>query len=151
MSRARTTQIGVSLTTRSWVVPLEWLYHTTAAMRETEMQKYLQRHLHSHQSVTAKEKAHVHQSVRSLLGSANEEILKLAEDVYHGQYQVVPSILPCQCYGQLRGDLHRELCQWMMRASLHNTTGSDQSLSRGRVWTWACSQSQAQSPLAETS
>ena len=99
----------------------------------------------------AKEMAPVHPLVRSLLGSANEEILKLAKDVYCWWYQVPLSILPWQCQDQLMRDLHRELGQWIMRAGLCITTGSDQSLSRGTAHSWAHSQSQAWSPLAETS
>ena len=41
----------------------------------------------------AKEIAPVHLSVRSLLGSTNDEILEVAKDVYHGWYQVAPSVL----------------------------------------------------------
>ena len=86
---------------------LECQIHNAVTMRKSELQQCLQRCLYSHQSVTSKETAPVHQSVRSLLGSANEEILKLAEDVYCGWYQVVPSVLTHQCQDQLMGDLHR--------------------------------------------
>ena len=127
------------------------LFHNAVVMRKREMQQHLQRHPHSHQSKMAKKMAPVHPSVRSLLGSADEEMLKLAKDVYHGWYQVVPSVIPHQCQDQLMGDLHRESGQQMMRGGLCVNTGLDQSLSRGRVCSWACSQSQTWSPLAETS
>ena len=78
----------------------------------------------------AEEMAPVHPSVRHLLGWVDEKILKLAECVYHRQYQVASSILPHQCQDQLMGGLHRELGQWMMRAGLCITTASDQFLSR---------------------
>ena len=57
----------------------------------------------SHQTAMAKETALVCPSVRSLLGCTNDEILEVAEDVYQWWYQVVLSILPCQCQDQLMG------------------------------------------------
>ena len=72
---------------------LECLLHNVVTMRKREIQWQLHRCPHSNQSVTAKETAPVHLSVRSLRGSANEKIPNLAEDVYCRQYQVVPSFL----------------------------------------------------------
>ena len=60
---------------------LEWLFHKVATMRKREMQQYLQRCLHSHQSMTAEETAPVNPFVRSLLGSTNDEVLEVAEEV----------------------------------------------------------------------
>ena len=80
--------------------------------------------------------------------------LEVAKDVYHGWYQVVLSILPCQCQDQLMGDLHNELDQWLWRAGLYSTTSSGRSLSRGRTCShapqWVWSSSWAWSPSSET-
>ena len=129
----------------------ECLFHNMAVMKIREMQWHLQRWPYSHQSMTAEKTFPVYLSVKNLLGSANEEILKLGKDVYCEWYQVGTSILPCWHQDQLVGDLLRELDQWMMRASFHITTGSDHTLSRDRTCFWACSQPWAWSPLEETS
>ena len=72
-------------------------------------------------------------SVWGLLDSTDEEILEVAEDVHHGWYQVVLSILPCRHQDQLMGDLHNELGWWLWRAGLCGTTSSGRSQSRGRA------------------
>ena len=92
-------------------------------MRRGEMQHPLQRCSHTHESMVAKEMAPFHPLVRSLLGLAEEEIIKLAEDIYCGQYQMVPSILPWWYQDQLMEDLHRKLGKQMRRARLCATTG----------------------------
>ena len=57
-------------------------------------------------TTTAKEMVPNHPSVRSLLGSMDEEILKLAEEVYWGQCGAVPSILTHQHQDQFMDELH---------------------------------------------
>ena len=95
---------------------LECLFHNVVAMRKREMQQHLQRCPHSHQSIMTKEMAPTHLSMRSLLGSTNDEILEVAEEVYHGQYGVVPSILPHQHQDHFMAELHEELGQCLIKA-----------------------------------
>ena len=48
-------------------------------------------------------------SVSVLLGSMCEDILGVAEDTYHGQYQLALSIFTRQCQDLLMQDLNDEL------------------------------------------
>ena len=75
-----------------------------------------------HPATMAGDMAPVQSSVWILLGSMNEDILRLAEDIYCGQYQLALSILTCQHYDLLMQDLHDELDWWLIRAGLHSTT-----------------------------
>ena len=91
-----------------------------------------------------------HPSLRTLLGSTDQEILDVAEQVYKGLYEVAPSILPCRQQDQFMAELHGELGQCLVRAGLQGVTGTAQSLSRERRHLWACSSSQARSPSVES-
>ena len=98
----------------------------------------------------AKEIALEHLSLRTLLGSTDQEILDVTEQVYRGQYQVAPSILPHRCLDQFLAELHKELGQCLVRARLGSVMGTAQILSRGRRHSWAHSSSQAKSPSAKS-
>ena len=91
-----------------------------------------------------------HPSVRSLLGSTDQEILDVVEWVYRGQYEVAPSILPHRCQDQFMAKLHEEWGQHLVRAGLWSGTGKAQSLSRGEGALTAHSSCQARSPSAES-
>ena len=64
---------------------LEHLFHNAATIWNKEQQQHAQRCPHSHQTAKAEEMAPEQPSVRSLLGSTDEEILVIAEKVYWGQ------------------------------------------------------------------
>ena len=125
---------------------LEWLFHNVVAMRNREMQQHLQRCPHS----PSVHDGPIHPSMRSLLGLANEEILEVAEVVYHGWYGVALSILPHWCQDQFMADLDEELGQHLIRAGLHGTMRTVSSLSRGRRCCHTHSSSQAQLPSLST-
>ena len=80
----------------------------------------------------AKERALEDPSVRTLLGSTDWEILNVAEQVYRGQYEVVPSVLLHRHQDQFMAKLHEELGQCLVRAGLWSVMGAAQSLSRER-------------------
>ena len=59
-----------------------------------------------------------HPSVRTLLGSTDQEILDVAEHVYQGQYKVALSMLPRRLQDQFMAKLHEELSKQLVRANL---------------------------------
>ena len=73
----------------------------------------------------------------------------MAECVYQGQYEAVPSILPCKCQDQFMTELHKELGQCLLRAQLQSAMETAQSLCRGRKHFQAPSSSHNRSPSAE--
>ena len=73
---------------------------------------------HSHQTAMTEETAPEQPSVRSLLGSTDEEILEIAVQMYQGQYEAVPSILPCQYKEPFLAELHKDLGWYLRRAGL---------------------------------
>ena len=66
----------------------------------------------------AEEMAPDHPSIGTLLGSTDQEILDVAEQVYWGEYMLVPSKLPCPQQEEYIAELHLELSQCMVRAGL---------------------------------
>ena len=98
----------------------------------------------------AEETAPEHPSVRTLLGSTDQEILDVMEQVYRGQYEVVSSIQFCRHQDQFMGKLHEEQGQHMVRAGLCGVMVTAHFLSRGRRHPQAHSSSQARLPLAES-
>ena len=86
---------------------------------------------HQQQTNTAKAVAPGHPSVRTLLGSTNQEILDVVEWVYRRQYKVVPRILPHRLQDQFMVKLHEELGQCLVRTSLQSVTATALSLSEG--------------------
>ena len=145
-NRVSTTQTGVLLTTRSggcsfWndCSTTWWLWgggRCSTIWRDAPTPT---------NPLMAKEMAPFHPLVRSLLGLAEEEILKLAEDISCGQYWVVPSILPWLYQDQLMEDLHRELGQ-----QLCATTGQTGPCPRAGGIPRHALKSSAWSPLSET-
>ena len=69
---------------------------------------------------------------------------------YQGQYEVAPSILPCQHQDQFMAELHKELSQCLVRAGLCGATGTAWSLSRGTRCSCAYLSSWARSPSVES-
>ena len=49
------------------------------------------------QTDMAKEMAQEHPSIRIPVGSTDQKILDVMEQVYRGQYEVAPTVLPCRC------------------------------------------------------
>ena len=80
-----------------------------------------------------------HPSVRILLEPRDQEILDVVEQVYRGQYEVGPSILPQRCKDEFMAKLHEELGQHLVKAGLSDAMGTAQSLSRERRYLCACS------------
>ena len=56
----------------------------------------------------------------------------MAEQVYRGHYEPAQSVLPCQQQDQFLAKLHEEFGQCLVRARLHGTMGTAQSLSQGK-------------------
>ena len=125
---------------------LEHLFHNAATMRRREWQQHTWRCSHSHQIATAKGMAPEHPLVRSLLGSMDDNILEIAEQVFWGQYEVALSSLLHRHQEQLMTELHDELGQCLTRAGLWEAPGIGRFLSRGRRCSHACSSSQSQLP-----
>ena len=80
----------------------------------------------------AEEMAPAHPSVRTYLGSTDQEILDIVEWVYRRQYEVVPSVLPCRFQDQSMAKLHEEIDKHLVWASLQSAMATALSLSRGR-------------------
>ena len=127
---------------------VEWMFHVVAAMRRREIQCHMRSCPHSHQSMMAKETAPFHPSVKSLLELTEDEILGTAEEVYHGWYEVLSSILPQWHQDELMVELHEELGQHLTRAGLQDIMA--RSLSKGRRHSHAGSLSWAPSPSVES-
>ena len=111
---------------------LEHLFYDVTAMQGREGQWHMQRHPNLQQTAMIKEMAPEHPSGRTLLESTDQEILDVFEQVYRGQYEVVPSILPHRCQDQFITKLHEELGQCLVRAGLSIVMGTAHSLYRGR-------------------
>ena len=132
---------------------LEWLFCTASTMRKMEQQCFRQSCYP--QAIAAVDNDPMQPSVWILLGSMNEDNLRVAKDIYHGQYLLALSILTCQCHNLLVQNLYNELDWMLVRADFHSTTCSGRSQSTGRVHShappWTPSSSQAQSQSPETS
>ena len=74
---------------------LEHLLHNVVAMWRKEWEWHLRMGHHSQQTAMAEEMASEHPSIRTLLGSPNQEILGVAEQVYMGYYELAPSVFTC--------------------------------------------------------
>ena len=142
---------------------LKCLFCTTSAMKKREQQHFRWRD--PHQATAAGDTAPMQPSVWILLGYMKEDILKVAEDIYHGQFQLALSILTCWHHDLLMQDLHNQLDQWKVRTGLcgasqtapwcwQSATCSGRSQSWGRApfhaHPWAPSSSQAQPPSQQT-
>ena len=77
-----------------------------------------------------KKTASEHPSVRTLLGSTDQEILDVAGCVSQGQYKVAPSVVPRRLKDQFMAELHKELSKWLVRAILQSAMATAWSLSR---------------------
>ena len=87
--------LGQRTTHQEWgLFLLEHLLHNVAAMQMKEWERTTRRQPHAQQSEMAKEIAPAHPSIRTLPGSTNMEILDFTEQVYWGEYVLVPSELP---------------------------------------------------------
>ena len=122
---------------------LEHLFHNATAIRKRKQQWHAWRCQHFLQTAMAEEMAPEHPSIRSLLGSTDDEILEIAEQVYWGQYEAVSSILPHWHQEQFMAELYEELGQNLTRAGLWEATRTGRSPSRGRRCSCAYSLSQA--------
>ena len=74
-----------------------------------------------HLTPLAKDMAPKQPSVQALLGSRGKDILEVAEDIYHGLYQLAPSNFSHQYLDLLMQELHDDLDQRLVRAGLHST------------------------------
>ena len=110
---------------------MEWLFHTAATMQRKEQQCDRQRC--PHQATVAKEMVPEQLSVQAILGSVDKDILEVAEDIYHSQYQLAPSIFTHQHLDLLMQELHKKLDQRLVRTGLCSTTCSGRFPSRGRA------------------
>ena len=132
---------------------LEWLFYTTSTMQRWEQQ--CNRWRCPHLAQVAEDMVPKQPSVWALLGSRGEDILEVAEDIYHDQYQLASSTFSCWHLDLLMQELHDDLDQRLLRAGLHSNTSSGRSQSRGRACShapqWAHSSSWAQVPSLETS
>ena len=88
------------------------------SQRERQQQRNLC--THSHHPEMAEEMAPIHPSVRSLLGSSEEEVLKITEEVYHGEYELAPNELPGQQQEEYMAELHAKLSWHLTRAGLRD-------------------------------
>ena len=91
---------------------LECILHNAVSMWRREHQR------HSQVLQPTEVMSPEHPSIRTLLGSPDAEILKVAEQVYRGESAVVPSILPCRHQDECMRELHQELTKCMVRAGL---------------------------------
>ena len=66
-----------------------------------------------------------------------KDILGVVDDIYHGQYQLAPSTISHQHLDLLMQELHDDLDHRLVRDSLHSTTSSGRSQSRGRAHSYA--------------
>ena len=101
----------------------------------------------------AKETAPEHPSIRTIrihIGSTDQEILDVADQVYIGHYEVAQSVLPHRHQDQFIAKLYKEPGQHLVRVGLQSTMGTALSLSRGRWHSLANSLSWARSPSAES-
>ena len=73
---------------------LEHLLHNAAAMRRREHEKVSQRSFQVKQTEMAGVMALRHPSIRTLSGSTDATILKVAEQVYQRKYVLPSSVLP---------------------------------------------------------
>ena len=71
---------------------MEHLLHNVASMKKKECQRHPQRS----QAEAAKETAPEHPSMQTLIGSTDEAILQVAEQVYQGEQTLDPSMLSYQ-------------------------------------------------------
>ena len=65
------------------------------------------------------------------LGTTDQEVLDVAVQMYRGQYEAAPSILPGRLQDQFMAKLHEELGKHLVTASLWSALVTAQSLSRG--------------------
>ena len=120
---------------------LEHKFHNAASMQRNECLRY------SRALQPAEVMAPEHLSMRTLLGSPDAEILKVAEQVYRAECAVVPSILPHRQQDDCMRELHQELTKCMARDGLQGESGLARSTASGRRCShshsasWACSPS----------
>ena len=103
----------------------------------------------THNRLTLPKKWPLHLSMRTLLGSTDQEILDVAEHIYGDQYEMAPNMLPKRLQDQFMAKLHEELSICLVRAGLQSALVTAQSLPWGRSCSWAHSSSHARSPSAE--
>ena len=84
-------------------------------------------------------------TVRTLLGSTDQEVLDITEQVYWGEYVLAPSKLPCLQQEECMMELQQQLSQCMVRVSLREGLASAGPTSQGQrcsyghlsLWTWS--------------
>ena len=91
----------------------------------------------------------IYPSMRGLLGSSQEEILKISEEVYWG-YELATSELPCWQQVEYMAELHAQLSWHVTRASLRDIAVVARSTSQSRRCSCHCWESLVKSPSAET-
>ena len=73
---------------------LEHLLHNVAAMSRKEWERTTRKHPDAQQIEMAEVMALAYPSIRTLLGSTNQEILDINEQVFWGEYVLAPNELP---------------------------------------------------------
>ena len=111
------------------------MLHNAASMLRKEHQRY------SHALQAAKVMASEHPSVRTLLGSLDADILKVAEHIYREECAVVPGMLPCRQQDECMRELHKELAGLQGKSGLLRPTARGRRCSHGHSISWACSPS----------
>ena len=92
---------------------LEWKFHNAATMWCKEHQRC------SHRlPLEPSEAALEHPSVQTLVGSRDTDLLQVAEQIYKGEYMVVPSMFTWSELDDLMKELQRELSVWLTQAGL---------------------------------
>ena len=107
--------------------------------------KDTRRHPHMQQTDMAKEMAPEHPTVRTHLGSTNQEIFGVTEWVQ--EYVLAPSELPCQQQEEYMTELHQDLNQHMVGAGFQSTSLPARPTSQSRKCSCRCSSSWTQSLL----
>ena len=114
-------------------------------MRGVEHERLSQRCSQAKWPKMAKVMAPEHPSIRTLLGSNDATILKVAKQVYQVEYVLAPRVLSCQWQEECIAELCIELAQHMTKAGLWSEKGP----ARPSSWSRRCSHGQAQSPSAK--
>ena len=71
-----------------------------------------------------KEEAPEHPYVRALMGTMDDAIIQVAEQVYQGEWTLVPSMLSCHQHDKCMRELQQGLNRQMSRASLQEAQGT---------------------------
>ena len=104
---------------------LEQMFHNAATMQHKEHQRCW-----LGLSLELTEAAPEHPSMWTLVGSKDSDLLQIAEQIYKGEYMVVPSEFICTLQDDLMKELQRELSRHLTQAGLHGKRGPAELPSR---------------------